>query len=75
MRSVMFLLPADCGCQLRELSLVFGFCVCLMIFACFAVLCCFALSIGYCAFNTQYSAQSRKGPQSTRRTDRKSATQ
>src|SRR6185369_1539547 len=36
-------------------------------FACFAVLCAFALSIVSCAFNTQYSAQRRKEPQSTRR--------
>src|SRR6185369_15805895 len=38
-------------------------------FACFAVLCVFALSIESCAFTAQYSAQRRKGPQTTRTTD------
>ena len=42
---------------------------CLITSACFAVLCVFALSIVYCSFNTRYSAQRRKGPQSTRRAD------
>ncbi len=37
---------------------------CLITSACFAVLCAFALSIASFSFNT---AQSRKGPQSTRR--------
>ena len=35
-------------------------------FACFAVLCVFAQSIKSYPLNTQYSAQRRKGPQSTR---------
>jgi len=43
---------------------------CLIASACFAVLCVFALSIASRSFNTRYSTQSRKGPQSTQRTDR-----